>query len=73
MAYNIKTKGYDKILLIDLLKAFVLVNHEKIIKAIDGQIKDTTDKMILKNILQIYKYISINDQQHVIHPTRDVP
>ena len=73
LAYNINTKGYDKILLIDLRKAFDLVNHEQIIKAIDNKIKDTTDKTILKNILQIYKYININVQQHVIHPTRGVP
>ena len=73
MAYNIKIKGYDKILLIDLRKAFDLVNHEQIIKAIDNKIKDPIDKMILKNILQIYKYINFNVQQHVIHPTRGVP
>ena len=55
MAYNIKTKGYDKILLIDLQKAFDFVNHELIIKAIDNKIKDPTDKMMLNKILQIYK------------------
>ena len=72
MVYNIQTKGYDNILLIDLRKAFDLVNHEQIIKAIDNKIKDPTDKMILKNILQIYKYININVQQHLIHLTRVV-
>ena len=53
MAYNIKILGYDKILLMDLQKAFDLVNHEQIIKAIDNKIKDPFDKKILKNILQI--------------------
>jgi len=54
LIYTMNSKEYNKILLIDLKKAFDLVVHEILLKAIDEAIKDQNDKCILKNVHKIY-------------------
>ena len=66
--------GLNKILLIDLKKAFDCVDRnilkEKINK--DSKINET-NKALINNILTIYDSININICNDIIEPTRGVP
>ena len=73
LLYTMNQKGYNKILLIDLKKAFDLVDHNILLQSIEETIKDQNDKLILKNIFKIYKSININIEDTDIHSTRGVP
>ena len=65
-------KGNTKILLIDLKKAFDLVDHNSLKKAIENKINNLSVKQILKNILTIYETTIINVVECFIYPTRGV-
>ena len=72
--YKAKKNKFNKILLIDLKKAFDYVDRtilrEKINK--DGKINEI-NKSLLNNILTIYESININILGDIIEPTRGVP
>ncbi|MBR2141257.1 MAG: hypothetical protein IJ853_02775 [Rickettsiales bacterium] len=73
MIYNMAKNGYDKILLIDLRKAFDLVDHLSLKDSINTKVVDKINKKILLNVLSIYEKITIRVENHKIHPTRGVP
>ena len=73
LLYKMKTEGYNKILLIDLKKAFDLLDRATLKNDIIKKFKMSTTTNILLNIIKIYESINIYVEQETIHPTRGVP
>ena len=73
MYYKMQTKGFNKILLIDLKKAFDMVNRKILQSDIINKFKISDTTKILLNITKIYDNINIQVEQEKIHPTRGVP
>ena len=63
-------KAYIKKLLINLIKAFDKMDHKPLVIAIENK-KNQHYKQILKNILTIYKIITLFIEMFLICPYRD--
>ena len=70
--YNATTCAMNKIVLIDITKAFDTVNRNILRHKIEA-LPQSTPKQLMYDILDIYDLININISNTIIHPTRGVP
>ena len=72
--YKATTKSMEKILLIDLKKAFDLVDRSILIKKIetDNNLKQH-QKQLIKHILEIYSSINVEILGQEINQTKGIP
>ena len=73
MYYKAIKDKYDKIILIDLKKAFDMVDRKIIKNIIENKIENQIIKKITLNIIELYDTININIEGNDIYSTRGMP
>ena len=73
MYYKAIKDKYDKIILIDLKKAFDMVDRKILKNIIENKIENQIIKKITLNIIELYDTININIEGNDIYSTRGIP
>ena len=72
LLYTLNKEQFKYSLLLDLEKAFDMVNRNKLIQNINITIKDQNDRKLLLLIQESYKYVNISIIDTIIHPQRGI-
>ena len=73
LLYILNKEQFNYILLLDVEKAFDMVNSYKLIQNINITKKEQIDRKLLLLILESYKYINMSIMDTIIHPQRGIP
>ena len=72
--YIAKQKGLRNALLIDVRKAYDSVDLNKLIEGVKDQIgRETDETMLISNMVEIYKLLTMCIKSKVIHPRIGIP